>query len=556
MAFWGIEVKPGKPFSHKFDDSKGRLHVSMASLGLAKATTKSVLQCNVGNKSPVFLCSLYPEKTESLQLNLEFEEVDEVIFSVIGPRSIHLSGYYLGGGGGRYRAMIEESESYGEDIADTDTQRSDCSDEEYEDSFINDEEPEVFPPSPASSDGEESLDNKKPKIGKGNHRRRLRKKYQLSDSDDEGCSRKKSTANGSSAIPGLESEDEDKLPISSCLKGEVAANKGAQDGEENAGTGIDEGGLPTRKSDLPVDKLLTSDLGHKGGGTPKKKRKERSAEGKSHESDRDKEDKTQEGEAKADSNGLKLVAEDGVTQKTVNDSDLPHETDEEPKKKRKKLKNEKKNFAVDSSHLTNAVKENKDQQDEAKDANVIQDPSVRSEQNQNLATEQNHSEEKKVKKKKKKSEAQENGEAGNTDTPPLPIEERNASSMNIESKKPDAKASHIRTLQSGLVIEEVESGKPNGKVASSGKKISVHYVGKLKKNGEIVDSNLDGASYKFRLGAGVVLEGWDVGLEGMRVGEKRRLIVPPSMAYGSEGDGKKIPPNSWLVYEVELVKVR
>lgn len=80
-------------------------------MGLGKATTKSVLQCNVGNKSPVFLCSLYPEKTESLQLNLEFEEVDEVIFSVIGPRSIHLSGYYLGGGGGggRYRALIEES---------------------------------------------------------------------------------------------------------------------------------------------------------------------------------------------------------------------------------------------------------------------------------------------------------------------------------------------------------------------------------------------------------------------------------------------------------------
>ena len=58
------------------------------------------------------------------------------------------------------------------------------------------------------------------------------------------------------------------------------------------------------------------------------------------------------------------------------------------------------------------------------------------------------------------------------DTPPLPIEERNASSMNIESKKPDAKASHIRTLRSGLVIEEVESGKTNGKVASSGKKVS------------------------------------------------------------------------------------
>lgn len=64
-------------------------------MGFGNATSKSLLQCNVGNRSPVYLCSLYPEKGESLQLNLEFEEVDEVIFSVIGPRSIHLSGYYL-----------------------------------------------------------------------------------------------------------------------------------------------------------------------------------------------------------------------------------------------------------------------------------------------------------------------------------------------------------------------------------------------------------------------------------------------------------------------------
>lgn len=65
-------------------------------MGFGTATKKSVLQCNVGNKSPVYLCSLFPEKTECLQLNLEYEEADEVIFSVIGPRSIHLSGYFLG----------------------------------------------------------------------------------------------------------------------------------------------------------------------------------------------------------------------------------------------------------------------------------------------------------------------------------------------------------------------------------------------------------------------------------------------------------------------------
>ena len=78
-----------------------------ATLGIGSATTKSIVQCNVGNKRPVFLCSLFPEKTESCQLNLEFEEVEEVIFSVIGPRSVHLTGYYLSG-----RNYSRDDESY------------------------------------------------------------------------------------------------------------------------------------------------------------------------------------------------------------------------------------------------------------------------------------------------------------------------------------------------------------------------------------------------------------------------------------------------------------
>ena len=62
-------------------------------MGLARK--KSIVQCNVGNKRPVFVCCLFPEKAECCQLNLEFEESDEVVFSVIGPRAVHLTGYYL-----------------------------------------------------------------------------------------------------------------------------------------------------------------------------------------------------------------------------------------------------------------------------------------------------------------------------------------------------------------------------------------------------------------------------------------------------------------------------
>ncbi|KAI9099201.1 hypothetical protein K1719_024968 [Acacia pycnantha] len=181
MAFWGVEVKPGKSFTHKFDDLKGRLHTSMATLGVGSAPAKSRLQCNVGNNSPVYLCSLSSRANESLQLNLEFEEVGDVIFSVDGPRSIYLCGYYLGSGG--RTSTIEESESYGEDIANTEIYRSDCSDEdEYEGSFIDDDtNPDVYPKSPSLSEEEASSIDK----CKGS-RCGLRKKNQRVDSDDDG----------------------------------------------------------------------------------------------------------------------------------------------------------------------------------------------------------------------------------------------------------------------------------------------------------------------------------------------------------------------------------
>ncbi|KAF4386586.1 hypothetical protein F8388_006541 [Cannabis sativa] len=580
MAFWGTEVKPGKPFTHNVDDTRSRLHVSMASLGMGKATTKSVLQCNVGNKSPVFLCSLYPEKTESLQLNLEFEEVDEVIFSVIGPRSIHLSGYYLGSSG-RIRGISEESESYGEDIADTDTQGSDNSEEEeeFEDSFINDEDPEVYPPSPVSNDGDgdDGLDDNKPLNGKRNSRRRLRKKYQLVESDDEEQFPKVIKSNGGTTVPVLGSEDdEDNFPIFSCIKNR-AAKKIKMDGEENADRGTDEnsnkmieddenyyteskgntegivlGDQPIRQSDLPVDPL-PSEVDCRSKVTLK--RKERSADvsidsDKTHCDNVLNEVKMQPCEASTEDGQMQMMAHVNQTESpnvlTLPSTEVGHENDQKQKKKKKRKaqKNENKFSDVDSN-LMNDVKENNDIQDNSRVASV--EDLTKSEEIWEPANDQfadeDQSEGKKVKKKKKKkSKVKENGEVVNT-------EENNTFLKNKE-----AKPIQVRSLQNGLIIEELELGEPDGKVAVSGKRISVHYVGKLK-NGEVVDSNVDSDPYKFRLGVGKVIEGWDIGLEGMHVGEKRRLTVPPPMGYGSEGDGKNIPPNSWLVYEVTLVKV-
>ncbi len=96
----------------------------------------------------------------------------------------------------------------------------------------------------------------------------------------------------------------------------------------------------------------------------------------------------------------------------------------------------------------------------------------------------------------------------------------------------------------------------DGPVAAKGNTVTVHYVGTLT-NGKKFDSSRDrGKGFTFRLGAGMVIQGWDVGVAGMKVGELRKLTIPADMAYGEDGFHDLIPPNSTLVFEVELLEVR
>lgn len=86
--------------------------------------------------------------------------------------------------------------------------------------------------------------------------------------------------------------------------------------------------------------------------------------------------------------------------------------------------------------------------------------------------------------------------------------------------------------------------------------VAMKYIGKLKSNGKVFDSTVGKKAFEFRLGVGEVIKGWDVGVEGMRVGDKRRLTIPPQMAYGAKGVPGTIPGNAWLTFDVELVNVK
>ena len=112
----------------------------------------------------------------------------------------------------------------------------------------------------------------------------------------------------------------------------------------------------------------------------------------------------------------------------------------------------------------------------------------------------------------------------------------------------------VHKLASGLQYEDMVVG--SGTMAEPGMTVSVHYTGWLT-DGTKFDSSVDrGQPFQFQLGAGQVIQGWDEGVKGMRIGGKRKLTIPSDLGYGARGAGGVIPPNATLLFDVELLDVK
>ncbi|KAK5682325.1 peptidylprolyl isomerase fpr3 [Elasticomyces elasticus] len=110
----------------------------------------------------------------------------------------------------------------------------------------------------------------------------------------------------------------------------------------------------------------------------------------------------------------------------------------------------------------------------------------------------------------------------------------------------------VKTVQ-GVTIDDKKLG--SGPAAKKGDRIGMRYIGKLAKDGKVFDSNKKGKPFSFKLGAGEVIKGWEIGIAGMSVGGERRVTIPAQHAYGAKGAGKDIPPNSTLIFDVKLIEL-
>lgn len=501
-SFWGAEVKPEKPYTHTHSPRRGRLRLTQATLGaevgkVEKGKTNLVqLQCTVMNKEPVYLCALIPGQSVTCHLDLEFEE-KYVTFSVLGPRSVHLAGYYVG-------------DVY-EDIGDSDT-GSDSLQGSDADFLASDDDDVVIPISHGqmNTDSEDDSD--------------YDDEYDSEDDEDLMYNQ----GRGKSSVV-IEEIQEDEKPVGG--EGQMGSKK-----KQNSENG-DNSRLQLAVRTPPAESVESEDEDGFPVSESKKSSKGSSKKDKNLNNGTSTEDRKRKSDAINDphkSSGEVNAENDVVSKKKKKAKDKRNAVDSE------KVNDEEKEMKLASSADTVAAKQKKKKSkkqsasegdtDEQADKKTITD-------NDEVPSKQG------AKKKKNKKKTQENNGSENQ----AQTDVMNPASKELTSPK-------ARTYGNGLIVQTVALGKPDGKKATPGKKVFVTYTGKLK-NGKIFDSNVGRKPFQFRLGVGEVIKGWDIGVNGMRIGDKRKLTIPPSMGYGNQKAGT-IPPNSTLLFDVELMNVQ
>ncbi|KAF0311437.1 FK506-binding nuclear protein [Amphibalanus amphitrite] len=315
-------------------------------------------------------------------------------------------------------------------------------------------------------------------------------------------------------LAGLEMSDEsDEEDVPALVPAETASAKKKKAVE--AGQGDIE--IPVKRKGSPVKE------------SPQKKSKlqndvkvQEDEDDDDDDDDEDDEDDEDEGEEEEDEDGEDEEVEEGFSDEDDDDDDEDDDEDDDDE---------------------DDDDEDEDDDDEDEDEEKVDEPPIPLKKTKSPAA--------------KKEEVKANGVAKAEDTPKKQkkgAEQAQKTPVQEEKKKAaQTPKSAKKTIAGGVMIEDIIVGE--GQVAKRGRPVSVYYVGRLKQNNKQFDQTTAGPGFKFRLGAKEVIKGWDVGVEGMKVGGKRRITCPPHMAYGARGSPPVIPPNSALVFEVTLKNV-
>jgi FKBP-type peptidyl-prolyl cis-trans isomerase FkpA len=128
-------------------------------------------------------------------------------------------------------------------------------------------------------------------------------------------------------------------------------------------------------------------------------------------------------------------------------------------------------------------------------------------------------------------------------------------------RREEAPSAPVKADSSPISLQKIDTTVGTGATATAGKRVTVNYTGWLylpdapQHHGEQFDSSVGRKPFTFQLGSGMVIPGWDQGVDGMKVGGKRTLVIPAALGYGAEGGGP-IPPNANLIFDVELLDVQ
>jgi FKBP-type peptidyl-prolyl cis-trans isomerase FkpA len=128
-------------------------------------------------------------------------------------------------------------------------------------------------------------------------------------------------------------------------------------------------------------------------------------------------------------------------------------------------------------------------------------------------------------------------------------------------RREEAPSAPVKADSSPISLQKIDTTVGTGATATAGKRVTVNYTGWLylpdapQHHGEQFDSSVGRKPFTFQLGSGMVIPGWDQGVDGMKVGGKRTLVIPATLGYGAEGGGP-IPPNANLIFDVELLDVQ